>query len=113
MTGPSVPVNEAARQAAVDELNVSVVQAEKSLDRAGTAHLSRSLFIRITVFRKMSKFEETREARRARYMRLAKDARKLAHAEWNSGSREACLVVADSWSQLARAEQALDRDDGA
>jgi hypothetical protein len=55
----------------------------------------------------MTKRKETAEERRIRYMRLAKDARKLARAEWNSGSREACLVLADSWTQLARAEEVL------
>ena len=64
-----------------------------------------SLFIEIIWFPKMSKSQETREERRKRYMRLAKEARKLARAEWNSDSREACLVVADSWAQLARAEE--------
>ncbi|HKY93245.1 MAG TPA: diguanylate cyclase [Nevskiaceae bacterium] len=33
MTGPTLPVNEAARQAAVDELNLSAVQTEEGLDR--------------------------------------------------------------------------------
>jgi hypothetical protein len=53
------------------------------------------------------KTKKVAEERRARYVRMAREAKKLARAETDLKAREACLVMAGSWLQLARAEDSL------
>ena len=53
------------------------------------------------------KTKKIAEERRARYMRMAREAKKLARSETDLKAREACLVMAGSWLQLARAEDSL------
>ena len=48
------------------------------------------------------------DERRARYIRMAREAKKLARSETDEKAREACLVMAGSWLQLARAEESLE-----
>jgi hypothetical protein len=47
-------------------------------------------------------------ARRARYMRRAQEAKKLAARESDFSSRESSLALAGAWLNLARAEDVLD-----
>jgi hypothetical protein len=58
------------------------------------------------------RFRETPQERRARYLRMAREARELASRSRTIQMREACLVMTQSWLALAADLDAIDESAG-